>query len=69
MLQLLTISDLAERIGQAEHVINYAIKRYGPKPSQRLGITRLWSESDLPAIRDSISKTAVKGRGRSVSCA
>ncbi len=65
MLQLLTISDLASRTGEPEHVVNYAVKRYGPKPSQRLGIVRLWIEDDLPAIRASIDRTAQKGRSRS----
>lgn len=69
MLRLLTISDLATCTGEPEHVLNYAIKRYGLQPSQRLGITRLWSESDLPAIQTSIDKTAANGRRRSTACA
>lgn len=64
MLRLLTISDLAACTGEPEHVINYAIKRYGPKPSQRLGIVRLWTEDDLPVLQDSIKRTALKGRSR-----
>ena len=65
MLQLLTISDLAACTGEPEHVVNYAIKRYGPKPSERLGIVRLWTESDVPLIQESINRTAQKGRSRS----
>ena len=64
MLRLLTISDLAACTGEPEHVVNYAIKRYGPKPSQRLGIIRLWTESDVPLIQESIDRTAQKGRSR-----
>ena len=68
MLRLLTISDLAAYTGEPEHVINYAIKRYGPKPSQRLGIVRLWTEDDLPVLQDSIKRTALKGRSRQAVC-
>ncbi len=54
----LSIADLSRITGQRRYVINYAIQTYGPEPSGRVGITRVWAASDLPKIRSALKRSA-----------
>ena len=58
MGDLLTISDLRRLTGEPAHVINHAIQRFGPEPKGRIGISRVWSNDDLPLIQESLRRTA-----------
>ena len=58
---VVTISDIQRQTGYPRHVVAHAIDRHGPKPSGRVGITRVWDAADLPRILESIERT----RGRS----
>ncbi len=70
MQRLFTITDLTKVIGKPEHIVNYAVKRHGPDPARRVGITRLWTEDQIPAVRASIARTADhrrNGRAKTVN--
>ncbi len=58
MTKPMTIADLRRHFGQPSHIINFAIERHGPQPSGRVGISRVWQESDLPLIKEALAKTA-----------
>lgn len=58
MIDHLTLSQIAELVGEPRHIVNFAIARFGPAPSGRLGTTRFWSKDQLPAVRLSLSRTA-----------
>jgi hypothetical protein len=58
MGDILSIADLREITGLPTHTINYALNRYGPKPTGRLGIVRIWRREDLPQIQEALQKTA-----------
>ena len=58
MDDLLTIADLQRLTGLPLHKIIYSLRRYGPKPAGRIGITRVWHREDLPAILESLRRTA-----------
>jgi hypothetical protein len=62
MSDLLTISDLRRETGQPAHIIKYAIDRFGPEPTGRIGISRVWRAADLPAIQASLQKTSIRSR-------
>ena len=55
---ILTMGDLKRVTGEPYHVVNHAVNRFGPQPRARIGIHRIWDSSDLPAIRDSLDRTA-----------
>jgi hypothetical protein len=54
----ISIADLRRITGEPQHVINHAIARYGPEPSGRVGIIRVWRREDLGRILESLKKTA-----------
>lgn len=60
----LTISRIQELTGLPDPVIRYAVRRYGPKPTHRIGMVRVWSWSDWPAIQQSIAHTQSSPQGR-----
>jgi len=53
-----TISDLRRITGLPSHVINHALERYGPEPSGRIGIARVWQRDHLTKIQESLRRTA-----------
>jgi hypothetical protein len=57
-MEILSIADLRQLTGQPDHVLNHAIRRFGPEPRGRVGITRVWSSDDLPEIQAALAKTA-----------
>lgn len=59
---MLTIRDLSERLDEPEHRIDYAVRRHGPKHAGRIAMIRVWHESDLPAIRESMRRTGLNNR-------
>jgi hypothetical protein len=68
MSKLLTITDLGRLLGLRPYAVNYAIQKLGIEPTGRIGIARVWSESQLPAIREAVNQTtrskAITGRPR-----
>lgn len=61
---LLTISDLARKTGESPHVVDHAVGRYGPEPAVRMRLTRFWDDSQLPAVRASLRRTAEKSTNK-----
>ncbi len=57
MRHSLTMSDLRRITGRTTRTINHAIERYGPEPSGRIGIARVWDRSAIPEIREALRKT------------
>ena len=55
---LLTLRDVAGRLGVRLHVAKHAIAEYGIVPRQRAGIIRLWSVDDLPTIAAAVRRVA-----------
>jgi hypothetical protein len=53
-----TVADLVSITGQRAHIVNHAVRSYGPPPSNRIGTTRVWSRSQLPALQAAVEKTA-----------
>jgi hypothetical protein len=64
MAELLTISDLCRITGEPPYVVNYAIRLFGPEPTARIGIARVWSRDCLPAIEESLEKTRARSTTR-----
>jgi hypothetical protein len=58
MSEFLTISDLCRLVGEPDHIVNHALRRFGPAPRGRIGIARVWLQDDLAALRDSLHRTA-----------
>lgn len=56
--RLLTLGQLAQRLGVSIHRVKYAIESYRIEPVTRIGIIRVWSEDDLPRIKSAISRVA-----------
>ena len=58
MPSIYTLRNLAEIMGVPPHRISYAIRVHNLEPTARVGKgIRLWSDDDLPRIRESLRKT------------
>jgi hypothetical protein len=62
MQALFTIGDLRRRLGVPLHRLQYAVDTHGPQPAKRIGIQRVWTEDQLPAIEESLRRTADRGK-------
>lgn len=60
---LLTLRDVAGRLGVRLHTAKYAVAEYEIAPRQRAGIIRLWSVDDLPTIEAAIRRVAGRRGG------
>lgn len=61
--QLLTLGQLAERVGVSTHQVKYAIDQYRIEPRMRVGITRVWSEDSIPLVKSALARIASNRRG------
>ncbi len=59
----LTLGQIVERTGEPPHRVKYAIDAYHIKPVMRIGITRVWSEDQLGAIRSALARVAGRREG------
>ncbi len=53
----ITIADIRKHTGLALHVINHALRRHGPEPTDRVGIIRVWPRAALPQIEEALRRT------------
>jgi len=61
--RLLTLGQLSEHLNVASHRLKYAIDQHRIAPAMRVGIIRVWSESDLPQIKRALAQVAANRRG------
>jgi hypothetical protein len=59
---VITIAELRRVTGLPSHRINYALNRFGPEPSGRIGISLVWAPESLPRILESIGRIEQKGK-------
>ncbi len=60
----LTIGDIADRLKVSRRRLDYALVTYHIAPAFRAGITRLWSEDDLPRIQSALARIASNRGGQ-----
>ena len=51
---LLTASQIADRLGEPPQRVGYIIRKFRLKPIERVGIIRLFSEEQLEAVRQGL---------------
>jgi len=56
--RFLTIGDIADRLRVSRRRLDYALTTYSIAPAFRAGITRLWTEDDLPRIKAALERIA-----------
>ncbi len=61
--EFLTLGQLARRIGTTTHRLKYAIGEYGVEPAMRVGITRVWTPDQIPAIESALRRVASNRSG------
>lgn len=60
---LLTASQIADRLGEPPQRVDYIIRKHRLKPQQRVGIIRLFDESQIKAIRQGLYGIQVRRSG------
>ena len=61
---LLTLGQLAERVGASTHRVKYALDQYRIKPAGRIGILRVWTEDSIPLVKSALARIAANRDGR-----
>ena len=51
MSEVMSISEVSRRVGEPIHIVDHAVRRHGPEPCGRVGITRMWHVGQRPAIK------------------
>ena len=54
---VLTLGQIADELGQPPTRVSYVVSKYRLKPVARVGIIRLFSEQQVQAIRQGLSRT------------
>lgn len=57
---LLTASQIADRLGEPPQRVTYIIRKYRLKPVQRVGIIRLFSEEQVKAIKQGLYEIQIR---------
>lgn len=58
---LLTLGQIARRLGEPTHRVKYAIERHQIEPIRRAGIIRMFSPDQLAQIEAALRRTHLKG--------
>ena len=53
---LLTLGQLAERVGATTHQTKYAVDQYRIEPAGRVGILRVWTEEAIPLVKGALTR-------------
>ena len=61
--EYLTLGQLAERLDVTTHRLKYALDQYRVRPRMRVGITRVWTQEDLPRIKSALARVAANRKG------
>lgn len=64
MTDLLTVGDVAKKLGLPRSRIDYAIEKAGIRERHRAGILRLFSADQLPVIEAALA--TVRSRGEKI---
>lgn len=64
MPTLLTAREVCAHFGTRYHILNYAVREFGPEPASRVGAVRLWSSDQLPQLAESLAKTASRSTNK-----
>ncbi len=67
MTDLLTVGDVARRLGVPRARIDYAMEKAGIQERSRAGILRLFSEDQLPVIRAALNTVRTRAQRPKVS--
>lgn len=57
---LLTASQIADRLGEPPQRVTYIIRKYRLKPVQRIGIIRLFDEEQIKAIKQGLYEIQIR---------
>lgn len=63
-MRLVTISQIADILGEPPHRCEYVIRKYRLRPRRRVGITRLFDEAQVEAIKQGLYGIQIKGGRR-----
>jgi hypothetical protein len=63
MSNLLTVSQIADRLGEPPQRVGYIIRKYRIKAVERVGIIRLFSEEQLEAIKEGLYGIQIRRSG------
>lgn len=55
-MTLNTASEIAKELGIQQYTVDYAIKTLGIKPTQRIGIIRVFSKTDVAKIKTKLAR-------------
>ena len=58
--QLVTIGDIASRLGVQAARVKYVVETRSIRPDRRIGLTRVWRVGDIPRIAAALAN--VRGR-------
>ncbi len=58
---LLTVTQIADKLGEPPQRVSYIIRKYRLKPVQRVGIIRLFDENQVSAIRNGLYGIQIRG--------
>lgn len=62
--RFVSIRDIADRLDEPFYRVRYAVAKHKIEPVQRVGIVRLFSEDQIPAVKAALAATS---RGEVVS--
>lgn len=60
---LLTVSQIADRLGEPPQRVAYVIRKYRLKPVERIGLIRLFGESQVEAIKEGLYGIQIRRSG------
>jgi len=60
---LLTVTQIADKLGEPPQRVSYIIRKYRLKPVQRVGIIRLFDENQVSAIKNGLYGIQIRGQG------
>ena len=63
MFNLLTISQIADQLGEPPQRVDYIIRKHRLKPQDRVGIIRLFGEKQVEAIKEGLYGIQIRRSG------
>ena len=60
-MYLFTVTQIADLLQEPPHRVAYIISKYRLKPRGRVGITRLFDDAQIQAIKDGLYNIQIRG--------